>query len=246
MLKCQYTNYKKINIMTIGIYKITNMVNNKYYIGSSNNIEKRIQEHKCGLSQNKHHNKHLQAAYNKYGAINFTFEIIDFIKKDRINSLYDLEQFYLDAVPNWSKVYNISNNTTCPTLNIKYENSKYYSYDKHKNIFVVCYRIDGIQHRFGTFDIEEDAIKQVAYIKSLSKKDLLDYLNSVQNTRFKISTSNKQRNKEAYKKGYVFDKQRSRYRVRIWQDNKIVTYGQYKTEEEAINRVKEVKASMNL
>jgi predicted GIY-YIG superfamily endonuclease len=44
--------------MTIGIYKITNTINGKYYIGSSTRIEHRIQEHKCYLGQNKHHVHH--------------------------------------------------------------------------------------------------------------------------------------------------------------------------------------------
>lgn len=231
--------------MTIGIYKITNNINGKYYIGSSTRIERRIQEHKSGLSQNKHYNKHLQAAYNKYGAINFSFEIIDTIKKDIVNNLFSLEQFYLDAVPDWSQVYNISINTNKATLGLKYENSKYYSYDKGKNIYVVCYRINGIQYRFGTFDLEQDAINQVDYIRSLSKEDLLIYLNSLQNTRFKIITETKHRSRLPNKNGYSFDKNRNKYRVRFWQNGKYVCYGQYRTEEEAIERVKEIKASMN-
>lgn len=60
----------------IGIYKITNIVNNKCYIGQSNNVEKRIQQHKDMLNNNCH-NAHLQASYNKYGIENFTFELIE-------------------------------------------------------------------------------------------------------------------------------------------------------------------------
>ena len=36
----------------IGIYKIENIINNKVYIGSSNNIERRWKEHKRLLNNN--------------------------------------------------------------------------------------------------------------------------------------------------------------------------------------------------
>ena len=52
-------------ISTIGIYKIINKVNGKYYVGSSLNINKRWSVHKSALSKNKHHNDHLQNAWNK-------------------------------------------------------------------------------------------------------------------------------------------------------------------------------------
>lgn len=62
--------------MTCGIYCITNTANGKKYIGQSVDIEKRFKRHKYGLMNNKHFNKHLQCAWNKYGPDAFTFEII--------------------------------------------------------------------------------------------------------------------------------------------------------------------------
>ena len=59
-----------------GIYKITNKINKKVYIGQSTNIEQRFIKHKAELRGGYHHNKHLQKAWNKYGEINFKFEII--------------------------------------------------------------------------------------------------------------------------------------------------------------------------
>ena len=58
-----------------GIYKITNNVNGKFYIGSSQNISRRWYDHKRELRIQKHHNKYLQRAWNKYGEENFSFEI---------------------------------------------------------------------------------------------------------------------------------------------------------------------------
>lgn len=61
--------------MITGIYIIRNTVNNKVYIGSAIDIKKRWRDHKWCLKENKHHNPHLQASYNKYGLENFKFII---------------------------------------------------------------------------------------------------------------------------------------------------------------------------
>lgn len=63
---------KKRNV----IYKITCLSNNKCYVGSASYYDKRIGTHVSLLRKNKHKNPHLQSAWNKYGEINFTFEVI--------------------------------------------------------------------------------------------------------------------------------------------------------------------------
>lgn len=63
----------------VGIYKITNLVNGKFYIGSSSNLKKRFYEHRRELNLGIHTNKHLQSAWNKYGEENFKFEVIETI-----------------------------------------------------------------------------------------------------------------------------------------------------------------------
>jgi len=59
--------------MNTGIYKIKNKVNGKFYIGQTGDS---FQSRWDKLKNNNHHNKHLQAAYNKYGEDNFEFEVI--------------------------------------------------------------------------------------------------------------------------------------------------------------------------
>ena len=54
-----------------GIYKITNITNNKCYIGQSISCIQRLYEHKSLLKYNKHSNKHLQTAFNKSKKIKF-------------------------------------------------------------------------------------------------------------------------------------------------------------------------------
>lgn len=62
--------------MTVGVYQIINISNNKRYIGSSNNCERRQTEHWRYLKTDTHANRHLQHAWNKYGEAAFQFEII--------------------------------------------------------------------------------------------------------------------------------------------------------------------------
>ena len=54
-----------------GIYRILNTINNKFYIGSSVNLRKRLYEHRRLLRLGKHENYHLQNAFTKYGEENF-------------------------------------------------------------------------------------------------------------------------------------------------------------------------------
>lgn len=76
-----------------GVYMIKNLVNQKFYVGSSKNIRRRIQEHKTKLRANKHRNLKLQNAWNKYEEKNFIFEVIEFCEKD---FTLEVEQRYLD------------------------------------------------------------------------------------------------------------------------------------------------------
>lgn len=79
-----------------GIYKIFNMVDGRYYVGSATiSFAKRETQHISDLAKNKHRNIHLQRAYNKYGHENFVFvivEILDLSDKEIILR----EQWHLD------------------------------------------------------------------------------------------------------------------------------------------------------
>jgi hypothetical protein len=80
---------------TIGIYKITNLVNGKIYIGSSEEIENRWNAHFNQLMSEKHINIYLKRAWKKYGEQNFKFEIIE--KCDQ-EILIQREQYYLNTL----------------------------------------------------------------------------------------------------------------------------------------------------
>ena len=83
--------------MSKGIYKITNTSNGVFYIGSSIEVEKRMQQHKSDLRHNNHHNHKLQNSFNKYGESSFTFEVIEYLRCDE-KRLREIEQKYIDEL----------------------------------------------------------------------------------------------------------------------------------------------------
>lgn len=86
-------------VLNSGIYKITNTVNNKIYIGSSINIKQRIVVHLYDLKTNTHSNKYLQRTYNKYGIDSLKFEILEYTDKE---NLLLREQYYLDTLQSYN------------------------------------------------------------------------------------------------------------------------------------------------
>lgn len=72
-----------------GIYLIRNLVGNKIYVGSTNDLDRRKDEHFSKLRRNKHNNPHLQYSFNKYGEENFIFEIISY---ESVNSIIEERQ----------------------------------------------------------------------------------------------------------------------------------------------------------
>lgn len=79
-----------MNIIS-GVYRITNLLNGKIYIGSTKNITKRFKSHLAPGSGCKL----LKAAFKKYGKDNFKFEILEEVTIDK---LIKREQYYLDTL----------------------------------------------------------------------------------------------------------------------------------------------------
>ncbi len=101
-----------------GVYKILSWIDGKFYIGSSVNILKRWQDHRHLLKRNIHRNSHLQFAWNKYGAANFSFSIIEYCEK---SNLLEREQYWIDLTNcNNDKIgYNFSKFATSTQLGLK-------------------------------------------------------------------------------------------------------------------------------
>lgn len=75
------------------IYRITNVANDHFYIGSSVNVRRRRWEHWDSLRKGTHHCEALQAAWDEFGEDAFEFEVIEEVGDDA--QLLYVEETYL-------------------------------------------------------------------------------------------------------------------------------------------------------
>lgn len=81
--------------MNSGIYVIQNLVNGKYYVGSAVRLQKRWKYHRWSLLKNRHGNRHLQNAWDKYGEQSFVFNVLEYVEPER---LLDRETFWIQLL----------------------------------------------------------------------------------------------------------------------------------------------------
>jgi group I intron endonuclease len=100
--------------MAMGIYKIINIKNNKFYVGSAVNFSRRKTRHFSELRNNKHNNKYLQAAWIKYGETAFIFAIVEEVTDK--DALLAAENIWLKEHVGKDYCYNLGTDATAPTL----------------------------------------------------------------------------------------------------------------------------------
>lgn len=157
--------------MGCGIYKIENKINNKIYVGSSINIEKRLQTHKIMLNGDYHDNKFLQSSVNKYGIKNFIFEILEFCEEKQ---LVEKENFFINKFNtlNHKYGYNLANvsdnrrNIFTTDVKIKMSRTKL---NNRKNFF----KFKLINTLNGSVHIFDNLVEAAIYLKNtgLTKTD---------------------------------------------------------------------------
>ena len=95
-----------------GIYKLT--CNEHSYIGSSINIYYRLKKHISDLLKNKHANKYMQNAFNKYGKDSFMFEVIEECTIDLLNERERYwQEFYISVETGLNCLYTKTDTKRC-------------------------------------------------------------------------------------------------------------------------------------
>jgi group I intron endonuclease len=94
----------------IGVYKISNIISGRYYIGYSTNIYRRFKVHRSKLKQNCHDNIFLQRAYNLDGEDNFIYDIIH--SCDTEEKAKEIELQYLSDLSIRDMLYNLNFNNS--------------------------------------------------------------------------------------------------------------------------------------
>lgn len=97
------------------IYTITNIINNKIYVGFAIEFQERILRHVSFLRNNKHHNLHLQNAWNKYGEKSFKFEILEECDRDLLASQ---ENYWCNMLNTHNRRYGYNIRPTNPHNNV--------------------------------------------------------------------------------------------------------------------------------
>jgi group I intron endonuclease len=100
--------------MAQGIYKIINITNNKFYVGSAVDLKRRKSRHFSELRNNKHNNAKLQNAWNKYGESSFIFVVVEELEKTA--DLLTVENVWLKEHVGKEYCYNLGVDVTAPSL----------------------------------------------------------------------------------------------------------------------------------
>ena len=100
--------------MARGIYKIINVVNNKFYVGSAVNLSRRRARHFSELRNGRHNNGRLQAAWRKYGEAAFIFVVVEELPPEA--DLLAAENVWLKEHVGKDYCYNIGVDATAPHL----------------------------------------------------------------------------------------------------------------------------------
>jgi group I intron endonuclease len=165
------------------VYKITNLKNNKCYIGSSIRVEKRWQEHKRDSqnSNNPKYNYPLYQAFREDGIDNFKFEII----ADDFDSVWDMEEYEQQMIDKYDCLKPKGYNQTRATHsnNILSEN-----HQKHiQKISCKCAKVDINENIIEIYKSYHEAArknnhngdKEATHVRAVCKGDISSCFNNI-------------------------------------------------------------------
>ena len=156
--------------MSCGIYIISNKINNKVYIGQSKTIEDRLHQHKYNLRHNKHKNIHLQNSWNKYGELNFDFDIIELCEVENLDCR---EKYYINQYKSYEDDfgYNIEHGGRAGNKGKRFKECCYFnnaSLDEEtvRHIKLCLYNLMTREEICDLFNVSMCVVKSIAEIKN--------------------------------------------------------------------------------
>lgn len=78
-------------------YMIVAWLSQRYYVGSTCNMQKRWGQHLWSLQNNTHTNPHMQQVFNAYGRSDFVLQVLEVLPDSDRRTLESAEQAVLDA-----------------------------------------------------------------------------------------------------------------------------------------------------
>lgn len=143
------------------LYHITNQINNKTYIGKTNDIDRRITRHFLDLKKGQHHSHKLQRAFNKYGdkVFKVTYETFLDISEEELSKKEISEIKKFDS-------YNNGYNETLGGEG----HSLLFEFEKQILIYQLGQRYDGIKHKLANyFNCDRSTIASIMNREVLGK-----------------------------------------------------------------------------
>lgn len=146
------------NEFNCGIYKITCLKNNKFYIGSSSDIKRRFKSHVRGLNNKNHHNIKLQSSWNKYGEDFFKYEVLIICSR---SNLLMYEQLLVDNLKSVDNGFNISLAVNSPMMGRSHTKLSRDKISAYQNIKVISDETKLLMKKASKFryDRSSDVIK---------------------------------------------------------------------------------------
>jgi group I intron endonuclease len=177
-----------------------------------------------------HYHKHDKTYVTSY-RINgrseyFTYHKLEENAKSEVEYIKTLDEKQLVDYHNECKNRNKFNKTK----------SKNYVFNKKSNEWKIRFKIDGKFIYFGYCQTEQEAVDRVKYICTLNENEKLEYSKNY------INMFKRKRNC----KNYTFSKRRNKWLVHMAIKGKCTYLGGFETEQEAIDKVKQVKLELGI
>lgn len=164
------TKWKNMQNKLSCIYLIRSKIDNKKYIGLTNNFHYRHLSHKRKLENNIHENNYIQRYYNKYttGKFESVFEIFPIEEITGKKNLINRERYYIKLLETYNRNKGFNLTLGGEYGSVSNDRKKLIQRKKAKNVFV--YNLDG------EFIGEFQSVPDVAEILNLNKNSVMNAL----------------------------------------------------------------------